>query len=331
MTMVGAPGRRPAADPHLLLDTRSWTALGTYVEVVAAADALDDAARIVDHVLAEVDLAYSRFRPDSDLERANATADAVPVAPITLAAVRLALEAARSTGGLVDPTLGGVLAGAGYDRTFTLVPADDRSPASVPIRAGSWTDVVVTDKTLTIPPGVALDLGATGKAFAADLAALTVARQVDGPVLVGVGGDLRVAGTTTEHRVVLGHSLADLADGGDRAEVTLRQGGLATSSTSARRWRRGGRQWHHLVDPRTGAPTTGPWRTVTALGHTAAAANTASTAAVVLGVAAPDWLAHRQIAARLVADDGRVVRTPAWDAAGIETSHTDAPAIEAGR
>ncbi|MGL5816324.1 MAG: FAD:protein FMN transferase [Phycicoccus sp.] len=319
MTLVGAPGRRPAADPHARRETRSWTALGTYVEVSTTVDVLDDAVHLVEQVLDEVDAAYSRFRPDSDLERANATAGPVAVGPVTLAAVRLALEAARATDGLVDPTLGGVLVGAGYDRTFALVPADDPAPASVPVRAGSWTDVVVTDTALTVPPGVSLDLGATGKGFAADLAALTVVSQLGAPVLVGVGGDLRVAGPpTTAHRVVVGHSVADLACGGERTEVTLRQGGLATSSTSTRRWRKGGRQWHHLVDPRTGAPAAGPWRTVTALGHTAAAANTASTAAVILGAAAADWLARRRVAARLVADDGRVLRTPAWDAAGIE-------------
>ncbi|MBD3785086.1 MAG: FAD:protein FMN transferase, partial [Micrococcales bacterium] len=51
---------------------------------------------------------------------------------------------------------------------------------------------------------------------------------------------------------------------------------------------------------------------VTALGHTAAAANTASTAAVVLGEQALAWLTDRGVAARLVAHDGRVATTPAW-------------------
>ena len=87
---------------------------------------------------------------------------------------------------------------------------------------------------------------------------------------------------------------------------------------SARRWRRGGRQWHHLVDPRTGTPAAGCWRTVTALGHTAAAANTATTAAIVLGDAALEWLTARGVAARLVDHEGRVSRTPDWVALGVE-------------
>ena len=100
--------------------------------------------------------------------------------------------------------------------------------------------------------------------------------------------------------------------------VRLGDGGLATSSVSARRWRRGGRQWHHVVDPRTGLPADGPWRTVTALGRTAAAANAATTASIVLGEAAEEWLVDRGVAARLVGHDGRVVRTPAWTTSHIE-------------
>ena len=121
-----------------------------------------------------------------------------------------------------------------------------------------------------------------------------------------------------DHPVVIGHSRADLEPGGPAPLVRLGAGGLATSSVSARRWRRGGRQWHHLVDPRTGLPARGPWRTVTALGRTAAAANVASTASVVLGGAALEWLVDHQVAARLVGHDGRVIPTPAWTTSGLE-------------
>ena len=89
----------------------------------------------------------------------------------------------------------------------------------------------------------------------------------------------------------------------------------ATSSTAARRWVRGGREWHHLIDPRTGEPARGPWRTVTAVGHTAAAANTASTAAIVLGVQAAAWLSAHGVAARLVDHDDQVTTTPGWPGA----------------
>ena len=303
----------------------SWRAIGTYVDVRTTPEALEAAVELVAAVLDEVDEAYSRFRPDSDLSLVNAhPGRPLLVRPVLVGAVRVALEAAHETDGLVDPTLGTVLEAAGYDRTYALVPSDDPSPAALPGRRGSWRDVVVDDSTVSVPAGAALDLGATGKAFAADLAALTVAEELGVPVLVSVGGDIRIAGPDPDSApaqpVRLGHSLADLGDEGGSVTVSVGAGGLATSSVSARRWRRGGRQWHHLVDPRTGGPAEGPWRTVTALGHTAVAANTASTAAVVLGAEALGWLTARDVAARLVDHDGAVTRTPAWVAADIEES-----------
>jgi thiamine biosynthesis lipoprotein len=322
MTTV-APEVAAAPVLDLGLGAASWRALGTHVDLRTAPWAVERAVEIAAAVLDEVDRTCSRFRSDSDLVRANVSAGSpVPAPPVLVAAVRVALEAADETDGLVDPTLGALLAASGYDRTFTLVPADNPAATSLPVAAGSWRDVRVTDDTLTVPVGAALDLGATGKAFAADLVALAVLEELAAPTLVSVGGDIRVVspdeGVGPVFPVVLGHSVADLEGGGPGARVRLREGGLATSSTSARRWRRGGRQWHHLIDPRTGGPTTGPWRTVSALGRTAAAANTATTAAVVLGAEAPGWLAHRGVAARLVATDGRVETTPAWDDAALE-------------
>ncbi len=324
MSTVGAIATPGTVDR--LRGAASWRALGTYVDLRTHPDVVDAAAARAAEVLDEVDLACSRFRDDSDLALANRSAGTpVAVSPVLVGAVRVALEAATETDGIVDPTLGDLLTAAGYDRTFALVPADDPSPAELPVRRGSWRDVVVTEDTVTVPQRAALDLGATGKAFAADLVALTLEDVFDVPVLVGVGGDVRVAraGRTASddpvgYPVVVGHSLADLAAGGPRTRVTLSSGGLATSSVSARRWRRGGRQWHHLVDPRTGTPAAGCWRTVTALGHTAAAANTATTAAIVLGDVALEWLTARGVAARLVDHEGRVSRTPDWVALGVE-------------
>jgi len=89
-------------------------------------------------------------------------------------------------------------------------------------------------------------------------------------------------------------------------------GGLATSSTTRRRWRRGDRVVHHLVDPRTGDPAPAVWRTVSVAAASCVDANTASTAAIVLGAAAPAWLRERAMPARLVALDGRVETIAGW-------------------
>jgi thiamine biosynthesis lipoprotein len=94
--------------------------------------------------------------------------------------------------------------------------------------------------------------------------------------------------------------------------VQLRNGGLATSTTTVRRWRRAGRTMHHIVDPATGLPADGPWRTVSVAAPTALAANVASTAALVRGTDAPDWLTEHGLAARLIRRDGTVLSTVGW-------------------
>jgi len=170
-----------------------------------------------------------------------------------------------------------------------------------------------------VVPAAGLDLGATGKAFAADLLAVTLHREFGGPVLAGVGGDLRVEGGDAAYPVVAGHTREEVSHDRVFATMTLRRGGLATSSVRARRWRRAGRAWHHVINPWTGRPTGGPWASVTAWGHTAVAANTASTAALVLGEDALGWLEQRCVAALLVGHDESVVRTRAWSESDLES------------
>lgn len=293
--------------------THEWTALGTYVRLATSpADALADAVRLTSAVLDEVDRACSRFRTDSDLVRANSRAGRpTDVSPLLAAAVQVAVAAAAETDGLVDLTLGNALVAVGYDRDLALLPQAATDPAMVPVpaRTGAWREVEVDPSgVVTVPEGCAFDLGATGKAWAADLVVASVADELGVDVVVSLGGDVAVHGAMPWPVAV-----SEVVGAVDAVDVVMvPAGGLATSTTLARRWVRGGVPRHHLLDPRTGEPTRGPWRTVSAFGRTAVAANTATTAAVVLGDGALDWLERKDVAARLVAQDGSMVRTPGW-------------------
>ena len=293
--------------------TATWRALGTYVHLSTVDErALEPARQIATHLLDDVDRTCSRFRGDSDLVRANAGAGSwTSVDPLLVKAIGVAVEAAAQTDGLVDPTLGHALVAVGYDRDISLVLAQSTEPAAVPVpaRAGAWRDIQRDPAgAVMVPRGSALDLGATCKAWAADLIVAAIAAQYDGTVVLSLGGDIAVTGPDG-WPVAITETIDDPAG----AEVVhLPYGGLATSSTAARRWVRDGVVRHHLIDPRTGEPTTGRWRTVTATGATCLAANTATTAAIVLGDRAVGWLSDRDIPARLVNTSGRVVRTQRW-------------------
>jgi len=325
MTEAAHPASATGPEVDTALGTASWRALGTYVHLrVADPAVISEAAVLAADVLDEVDLACSRFRDDSELVRVSARPGVHEVSPVLAGAVRVALEAARETEGLLDPTVGSLLTASGYDRTFALVPGEDPTAVTLPRTRPDWRLVDVVDDRLVVPSGVSIDLGATGKAYAADLVALTIATRLGTGLVISVGGDVRVisSGTADTWPVAIAHSPGDLADDVLLATATLRDGGLATSSVTARRWTRGGRQWHHIIDPRTSRPASGPWATVTALGHTCAAANTATTAALVLGAAAYDWLVDHDVAALLATAEGDLVRTPAWERSGVEEGGT---------
>ncbi|HEX6476547.1 MAG TPA: FAD:protein FMN transferase, partial [Acidimicrobiales bacterium] len=158
------------------------------------------------------------------------------------------------------------------------------------------------------------DLGATAKALVVDRAASAAHVAADCGVLVSVGGDLAACGPTPDDGWAVRVTDDHRDDGGRGQTITIAEGGLATSSTTVRRWSRGGQIVHHIVDPRTGEPAGGPWRTVSVTARTCVDANTASTAAIIRGASAPSWLAELGLPARLVADDGRVVTVGGWPA-----------------
>ena len=297
-------------------DRHDFRALGTGCVVLVT-----DPTRLrpaVDEVTAElhdVDLACSRFRPDSELELVNDNAGtAIEVSPLLIDAVRVALRAAALTDGDVDPTVGDAIRVLGYDRDFGALPENGEAIATL-VRVPGWQKVHVDERqrTVRVPTGVRLDLGATAKALAADRATTRAAAVAGCGVLVSLGGDLAMAGLPPERgwavRVTDDHAAPTDADG---QTVLLQQGGLATSSTSVRRWQRGGQELHHVVDPRTGLPADEVWRTVSVAASTCVDANIASTAAIIRGHTAPEWLNDRGLPARLVLPEGSVVRVGGW-------------------
>lgn len=262
-------------------------------------------------------MACSRFRNDSELSLLNCSpGQAVPVGEILWDALQVALSAAARTGGLVDPTVGRALRLAGYDRTFRRVSRRDGRLVEVSSElAGRYAEIELDDgaRTVCLPASVELDLGATAKAFAADRIAAAAAESTGSGVLVSLGGDIAVAGEPLDGgwpvRIADDHRCSLDRPG---PTIALREGGLATSSTTVRRWQTARGEYHHIVDPRTGRPATGPWRTATVAASSCVEANTASTAAIVLGGSALDWLEQRNLPARLVDEHGAAFHAGLW-------------------
>lgn len=309
----------------MTLLTAQWPAIGTTACVVVTDPAhLDAAQRIVVDELAQLDVACSRFRSDSEIARLAARGSAwTAVSEVLADVLACALDVARSTDGDVDPTMGTDLSRLGYDRDFGAIKAltaPSSGNAVLPLTyrlvyRPTWRDVELdhTARRVRVPAGLVLDLGATAKAWCADRCAVRIHRELGIGVLVSLGGDISTAGIGPDGGWLV--RVQDLPDAttGPTAVVVLRDGcAIATSSTITRTWQRGAARLHHILDPATRRPAAPIWRTVTVVANTCVDANAATTAAIVRGRAAQPWLANRRVAARLVDHDGRVHTLGGW-------------------
>ena len=263
-----------------------------------------------------VEAACSRFREDSDISRANrAAGTATRVSPELLAAVDAACRMADATYGLCDPTVGGAVISAGYDRTFADVVGQGSGPAIAHRPGGAWKQVEVDRDagTLTVPPGYRLDLGGSAKGWAVDQAIQSVRREILGThlgagVCISAGGDMAVAGRAPQGGwpVTIRERLGGAGEVPER-QVHLTAGAMATSGSTVRQWQRDGVRQHHIIDPRTGEPGESTWSLVTTFADSCLLADTMATAAWLLNEAAPRWLAGRGVGARLLRADGSEV------------------------
>jgi thiamine biosynthesis lipoprotein len=291
-------------------------ALGTTARVVVwPPQELMHALDAVDCELIALDHQASRFREDSELSKLNeSNGELFFLSDGFAEAIAMAWAAAHWTNGLVDPTIGGALVSWGYDRDFAaLTPQGQLS--TLPSPAPGFRSMNLDGRLLRRTPGIVLDLGATAKGLGSDRAVQSAIRAIGhaGGVLVSLGGDVAIAGQTPTGGwpILVAEDPANV-DISSTQEVRLLRGALATSSVTCRRWSLAGRELHHIIDPRTGAPAQSKWRTATVAAPSCVTANAASTALIVGGDEAQEWLLMTGLAARLVGYDGSVRLLGLW-------------------
>lgn len=277
---------------------RSFELMGTSVRILvghAARDGVpspDHAADRVEEFLRDYERRLSRFREDSELSALNADPrDEVPASELLCGAVQAAVDTARLSDGLVDPTLLDDLEQAGYADRWTGKERIDLAealagerpaprPAS-PAPAQRWREIEVDHDARLIrrPAGLRIDNGGSGKGYAADLAA----GMLNGYEhwAIDCGGDVRIGGDLAAEREV---EILDAFSGEPSGSITVRRGAVATSGLRSRIWRGGnGEPVHHLLDPSTGKPAFTGLVSVSALAPTALEAETLAKTALLSG------------------------------------------------
>lgn len=218
------------------------------------------------HRIEDLERRWSRF--DSQSEVSALTRDAgspVVVSPETLELVERALAAWRLTRGHFDPTVLGPLVRAGYDRSF-----DELGPTTAhgvsPLDTGA-AGIEIVGNTVRLPERTGFDPGGIGKGLAADIVTDELRGEGATGVCVNLGGDVRVDGTSPSGEawtIAVEHP----GQHDPLAHVGIARGAVATSTTLRRCWHVDGELHHHLIDPRTGHPSTSDLTFVTVVaGH----------------------------------------------------------------
>jgi thiamine biosynthesis lipoprotein len=295
---------------------RTFRAIGTTATVVVLDPAKSERAEaLLRCEIDAIDLACSRFRPDSELAYLHSQSGRTTVvSPLLFGALTVAVAVAEKTHGAVDPTVGNALSALGYDRDFDQIGATSpRVNALGPIVGFGHIHLDARTRSVRIPRGVRLDLGSSAKAWAADRAAARLADQLGTGVLVSIGGDVAVAGPAPTGGWPIGIAIASSTPAHEVDQVVaIDQGGLASSSTAVRAWMVGDEKVHHIVDPTTSLSAAPHWTLVSATGSSCVDANALSTAAIVWKGEAVERLGAFNQAVRLVRHDGMIITLGGW-------------------
>ena len=307
--------------------THKVGAMGTTAELMVVGGAGDRLIEWAVGRLEQLEATWSRFRPDSELCRLDRHAGhgPVPVSSEMVIAVGHALSLWYVTDGRFDPTVRRSLEASGYDRTFRLVAPDGPALAEPPAPAPGCDGVRLdrVHSTVSLPTGVALDLGGVGKGLAADLVATGLTARGAAGACVGLGGDVRVAGTAADGSAWR----IEVEDPFDETRIlfsrSLDNKAIVTSTTRFRRWTRGGSVLHHIIDPATGAPADRGVTAVIAEGDDAWWSEGVAKAALVAGVDdGLDLLERLGVAAVVIDDCGDHHATRSWSRAMTATVDT---------
>jgi thiamine biosynthesis lipoprotein len=263
--------------------------MGTTVEIFLYAEPPDRAASLFEVAFQEisrVEEALSTYRTTSEISRINSAAafKRVVTDPEVFGLIARALEYSRRTGGAFDVTVGPLVKTWGFfrgDGHYPSVAALSEARAKV-----GWRNVAVDSTKRSIrflTPGLELDMGGIGKGFALDCAARILRRNGVDRALLGAGQSSYLAiGAPPDSK---GWPIA-VPDPRDPASalstVRLRDQSLSTSGSDQQYFEMDGRQYSHIIDPRTGQPVTAMVQ-VTVIAPTATDSDALSTALFVLG------------------------------------------------
>jgi thiamine biosynthesis lipoprotein len=244
--------------------------MNTSVLLAAEGDGAAAGMQAAQVFIDECEQRFSRFLPASELSQLNRSAGSwLQVSNELMEMLQLSMKFYKETNGIFDPSILPDLKQTGYDRSMEEIRSDG---ATVNWRGSKRMSRAMFDEIrldpaankVLLPHDMEIDLGGIAKGWIVEKAALMLNKYTE-VCAVSAGGDM----------LFIGHPLDRLAwevyleDPRDPAQMlallNIESGAVATSSVAKRIWHQGGRQRHHLIDPRTAEPAVTKWLSVTVI------------------------------------------------------------------
>lgn len=244
----------------------------------------------------------------------------------TLALVSRAMEVSGQTEGLFDCTIAPVMEIWGFrDGNFRVPPAEELAQELAKV---DWSKVRITADTVALLDGVTIDLGGIAKGYTSQRIMEIYGKQGVTSGIVSLGGNVQNLGTKPDGSLWR----VALEDPRDAAQyfgiLEVADKAVITSGGYQRNFVENGRQYHHIIDPRTGYPAENGLISVTIVSEDGTLADALSTVLFIMGPERAEafWQAHKDLFdAVLMTEDGKILVT-----AGLQevfTPKTDDPVV----
>jgi thiamine biosynthesis lipoprotein len=199
---------------------------------------------------------FSRFKTDSELTHFNHQAGKqTAISPEFKKLLTAASLASIETNDLYNPLLLPALQQAGYIGSWPTTNSFDADLDYSKRKVHRASEISIYETSAHIPADAALDFGGIGKGYLLDQLADYLDSEKVTNYWLSLGGDIVVRGfDNDEHPWKVGVASA-LDHETPISFITNKNGArlaIATSGTTKRK----GETWHHIIDPRTGRPST---------------------------------------------------------------------------
>ena len=288
----------------------SLFAMNTYMTLTAYGENAETALEESANKIQILESLWSVTDSESEIYRANHSAgQTITVSQETAELLSFALEMAEKTNGALDSTIYPLLTAWGFTTDTKRVPSDEEI-ASL-LQYVGYDRIQLEDKSLVVPDGMELDLGAVGKGYAADLVTEVLKKYGVESAIISLGGNIQAIGSRpdgNDWRIGIRAPWED----GNLGVLEINDAAVVTSGGYENYFEdENGTVYWHIIDPATGYPADSGVQAVTIIGAEGRMCDALSTALFVMGSenAEEYWRENGGFDMLLITDENEIILT----------------------